>query len=63
MEKTVPIENIVALVLITGMFLAFMGTLAWVSETEDRIRERRASQPPQPSPRRSPQAPRRASHA
>ena len=44
-----PVENIVVLALIVAAFLAFMGTLAWVSETEGRARKQpaaRASQPP-----------------
>lgn len=34
-----PVENIVVLALIVAMFLAFMVTLAWVSETEGRVRK------------------------
>jgi len=44
-----PVENIVVLALIVAAFLAFMGTLAWVSETEGRVRkEQPAARPSQP---------------
>ena len=41
-----PVVDIVVLALIVAMFVAFMGTLAWVSETEGRGKERRAAQTP-----------------
>jgi hypothetical protein len=41
MEKAMPVEDIVVLTLIVAMFLAFMVTLAWVSETEGRVRKER----------------------
>ncbi|MGH7124545.1 MAG: hypothetical protein ACREFI_09250 [Stellaceae bacterium] len=45
-----PVENILVLALIVAMFLAFMGTLAWVSEAEGRVRKvqpaARPSHPP-----------------
>jgi hypothetical protein len=48
MEKAMPVENIVVLALIVGAFLAFMGTLAWVSETEGRGRKQPVAQPAHP---------------
>ena len=41
-----PIENIVVLGLIVAMFAAFIGTLAWVSETEGRSRKQPAAKTP-----------------
>lgn len=45
-----PVENILVLALIVGSFLAFMGTLAWVSETEGRGKPQRTAPAPQSSP-------------
>ncbi len=44
------VVDIMALVVIVGAFLAFMGTLAWVSETEGRSKQQRPAQSPKPSP-------------
>jgi hypothetical protein len=43
-----PIEDIVALAVIVGAFLAFMGALAWVSESEGRTRKEPAARPAHP---------------
>lgn len=43
-----PVENIIVLALIVAMFLAFMGTLAWVSQTGGRVRKAPAARPSHP---------------